>query len=173
MKGKILKESFFKKDAFFVAENLLGKYLVRKNGKEVISLKINEVEIYDGFKDKASHASKGKTKRNEPMFESGGIFYVYLVYGMYFMLNVVCGENGYPSAILIRGAGEYDGPGKLTNFLKIDKTLNGKKIKKASNLWIEDRGEKILKKNINKLPRVGVDYSGRHWSKKPYRYVLK
>ncbi len=173
MQNKVLDKSFFKKDAFFVAENLLGKYLVRRYRKKEIALKINEVEIYDGFEDKASHASKGKTKRNAPMFNEGGVFYVYLIYGMYDMLNVVCGKKGHPSAILIRGAGKLNGPGKLTKFLKINRSFNGKKIKKKTKLWIEDRGEVVSKKDIKKTPRIGVGYAGEIWSKKLLRYVLE
>ncbi len=173
MQNKVLDKSFFKKDAFFVAENLLGKYLVRRYRKKEIALKINEVEIYDGFEDKASHASKGKTKRNAPMFNEGGVFYVYLIYGMYDMLNVVCGKKGHPSAILIRGAGKLNGPGKLTKFLKINRSFNGKKIKKKTKLWIEDRGEVVSKKDIKKTPRIGIGYAGEIWSKKLLRYVLE
>jgi len=172
-KNNVLKKDFFQKDPFFVSENLIGKYLVRKIGKKVISLMINEIELYDGFLDKASHASKGKTERNAPMFGIAGYSYVYLVYGMYNMLNIVLGPKGHPSAILIRGAGEIKGPGKLTNFLKIDRKFNNLPLSKKTGLWIEDKGVKISKKSIKRTPRIGVDYAGPVWAKKPYRFLLK
>ncbi|MEX1014993.1 MAG: DNA-3-methyladenine glycosylase [Candidatus Paceibacterota bacterium] len=169
---KIIKREFFERDAFEVAEDLLGKYLVRKYRGKEISLKINEVEIYDGYEDKASKASRGKTKANSPMFGEPGRFYVYLTYGMYWMLNVVTSKDDYPSAILIRGAGEIDGPGKLTRDLKINKSLNTKKALPENNLWFEDRGDDVKKSDIKKTPRIGIDSAGKKWSSKPYRFLL-
>ena len=174
---KILGQRFFNRDTFTVAKELLSKYLVRKlNGKE-IALKITEVEAYGGFKDKASHAYKGKTKRNEIMFGEAGYWYVYLCYGAHNMLNIVVDKKHYPAAVLIRSAGDFNGPGKLTKHLKINKKLNKRKANKASCLWIEDRGEKVLsasrQSKIIATPRVGINYAGPIWSKKPYRFVLK
>ena len=169
---KILGKKFFEKDTLEVAENLLGKYLVRKIGDKEVSLKINEVEAYDGFDDKASHVHKGKTERNKVMFGEAGNWYVYLVYGMHNMLNVVTGKKNYPAAILIRGAGNINGPGKLTKFLKIDKKFNGKKASLETGLWFEDRGDPSDKTKIKRMPRIGVDYAGPIWAKKDYRFIL-
>ncbi|MEX0690090.1 MAG: DNA-3-methyladenine glycosylase [Candidatus Paceibacterota bacterium] len=169
---KILKKDFFERDAFEVAEELLGKYLVRRHRGKEISLKINEVEVYDGHEDRASKASRGKTEANSPMFGEAGRFYVYLTYGMYWMLNIVTSDKGYPSAVLIRGAGEIDGPGKLTRDLKINKSFNNKKSLPENNLWFEDKGEKVAKNEITKTSRVGIDRSGPEWSKKPFRFLL-
>lgn len=180
---KILNKSFFRRPTLKVAEDLLGKFLIRKSGKKEISAMITEVEAYDGFDDKASHAHYGKTKRNEVMFGVAGYWYVYFVYGMHNMLNIVTGKKNYPAAVLIRGIttierqglsiGEmFDGPGKLTNKLKIDRNFNKKKAEKKTGLWIEDRGIKIEKKEIKKTPRIGVDYAGT-CAKKLYRFVLK
>ena len=108
-----------------MAENLLGKYLVRKIGNKEIALKINEIEAYDGFEDKASHAHKGKTERNKVMFGEAGNWYIYLVYGMHNMLNIVTGKKDYPAAILIRGAGDISGPGQTHEIFK-----NRQKIKR-------------------------------------------
>src|SRR3989344_7450069 len=156
---KILGKKFFEKSALEVAESLLGKYLVREvEGKE-IAFKINEVEAYDGFEDKASHAHKGKTERNKVMFGEAGNWYVYLVYGMHNMLNIVTGNKDYPAAILIRGVGEINGPGRLTKFLKISRKLNGKTSSLETILWFEDRGETVDKKKIKRTSRVGVDYA--------------
>lgn len=170
---KILTQSFFNRPTLKVAEDLLGKYIVRRVRDKETALQIYEVESYDGFLDKASHAHKGRTQRTEIMFGDAGYFYIYLVYGMYYMLNIVTHKKDYPAAILIRGAGEYDGPGKLSAFLKINKKLNGKKSERKSGLWFEDRGANIPKKSIKKTPRIGVDYAGTVWANKPYRFVLK
>jgi DNA-3-methyladenine glycosylase len=183
---KILTSDFFNRPTLEVAKDLLGKYLVRKiivdnQGKKVqteteISLQINEVEAYDGFKDMASHAHHGITKRNEIMFGKAGHFYIYFVYGMHEMLNVVTGPVGYPAAILIRGAGEIIGPAKLTKFLQIERSLNGKKAIPENGLWFEDKGEvmgKLDRREIIKLPRIGIAYAGTVWGSKLYRFVYR
>jgi DNA-3-methyladenine glycosylase len=170
---KILSKKFFNRDAFLAAEDLLGKYLVCSNNSEETAVMITEVEVYDGIKDKASHASKGMTDRNIPMFGEAGNFYVYLVYGIYNMLNIVCGEKGYPSAILIRGVKEISGPGRLTKYLKIDKNFNGRAAEPNSGLWFEDRGILTDKKKIKKEKRVGVEYAGPIWSEKLYRFLIE
>jgi len=133
---------------------------------------IVEVEAYDGFKDKASHAHRGKTARNAPMFGEAGRWYVYFTYGMHWMLNIVTGPKDYPAAVLIRGVKGINGPAKLTKFLKIDKRFNNKLATRAAGLWIENHGVKIKKHKIKRMPRVGVDYSGL-WAKKPLRFLLK
>lgn len=173
MKGKkILKRKFFQKSTVIIAEKLLGKFLVRKIGNKELALMITEVEAYDGFDDKASHAHRGKTERNKIMFGRAGVWYVYFTYGMHWMLNMVTGEIGYPAAVLIRGTDQISGPARLTKFLKIDKKLNGERADKKFGLWIEDRGVKISRGEIKKTPRVGVAYAGPSWSKKKYRFVL-
>ncbi len=168
---KVLKQSFFCRPTLKVAEDLLGKYLVRRVRNKEIALKINEVEAYDGFEDRASHAHKGRTRRTEIMFGDAGYFYIYLVYGMHYMINIVTHKKDYPAAILIRGAGMYDGPGKLSKFLNVDKKMNSRKADKKSGLWFEDRGVKIPKKSIGKTPRIGVGYAGPVWSRKKYRFI--
>jgi DNA-3-methyladenine glycosylase len=171
--NKVLDEKFFAGDAVSIAESLLGKYLVRSNGEGETALMLNEVEAYDGPSDKACHASKGMTPRTEIMFGDGGFFYVYFVYGIHWMLNIVVGKKDYPAAVLLRGAGDVSGPARLTKFLKVDKAFNKKKAEKATGLWFEDRGVKVDKPDIIRTPRIGVDYAGKVWSKKPYRFVLK
>lgn len=171
--NKILKSDFFKsKDTVAVARGLLGKFLAIKNKGEIKSYMIREVEAYDGFKDAASHAHCGKTKRNKIMFGKAGHWYVYFTYGMHFMLNIVTGSLGYPAAILIRGIEGVNGPAKLTKKLKIDKKLNGLPAVKKSGLWLEDRGIKIKSKDIKTSPRIGVEYAGPIWSKKKFRFFL-
>ncbi len=166
---KILRKSFFEQPTLLVAENLLGKYLVR-NGNAFM---ITEVEAYDGFEDKASHASRGETPRNKVMFGEAGRWYVYFVYGMHHMLNIVTGAEGYPAAVLIRGVEEVSGPARLTKALGIDCATNEQKAVTASGLWIEDRGIVVPKNRIKKTPRIGVAYAGEEWAGKPWRFVLK
>lgn len=169
--SKILSATFFNRPVITVAKELVGKYLIRSfRGKELV-LQILEVEAYDGEHDLACHASKGRTKRTEVLYGEAGTIYVYLVYGMHWMFNIVTGEKGYPATVLIRSVGVYRGPAKVTKALKIDKTLNGKKLGKKSGLWIEDRGHSFLK--IKKAPRIGVDYAGPIWSKKLYRFFVE
>ena len=169
---KVLSAQFFCRPVLEVAPKLLGMNLITKqNGSEQVYM-ITEVEAYGGEKDKASHARFGKTERNGVMYEEGGFWYVYLVYGMYHMLNVTTDLNGSPSAILIRGVEGIDGPGKLTRELGIDKSFHEKLAMPKSGLWLEDRGVKVDEKDIKKTPRIGVDYAGK-WAKKPYRFVLE
>jgi DNA-3-methyladenine glycosylase len=168
---RILTSTFFDRPTLIVARDLLGKYLVRKIGKRTYALMITEVEAYDGFEDKASHASRGETPRNSTMFSEGGYWYVYLCYGIHQMLNVVVGEKDYPAAILIRGVEGASGPGRVTKYLGIDGTLNKKKAAKASGLWIEDRRVIIPRSKIVQTPRIGVAYA-KEWAEKPYRFVL-
>lgn len=159
-----------------VARNLIGKILVRRIGKKLVKEKITETEAYVGPHDLACHTSRGKTKRNEVMFKEPGTIYVYFTYGMHWMLNIVTEKEGFGAAVLIRSTENFKGPGRLTKALKINKSLNGKKLGKKSGLWIEAptssrlRGTKF---KILRLPRVGISYSGPIWSKKPYRFVLK
>ena len=170
---KILRSKFFEsKNTAKIAQNLLGKFLVRKVRGRIVTYMIMEAEAYCGLEDKASHAHKGKTKRNEPMFGSAGNWYVYLIYGMYHMLNIVTGPKNYPAAILIRGLEGISGPGKLTKKLKINKFLNDKSAVPKNGLWIEDRGLKINKKDIKRSARIGVSYAGPIWSKKKLRFFL-
>lgn len=130
---------------------------------------ITETEAYHGEDDLACHASKGRTKRTAVMFGPPGRWYVYFIYGMYEMLNIVTGPGSYPSAVLIRGVEGFDGPGKLTRGLMIRGTINAKIAGKATGVWIEDRGMRPLK--IKRGPRVGVAYAGK-WAKKPWRFQL-
>lgn len=173
MKKRIIKKAFFEQNSVAAAQKLLGKFLVRKTGNKKIALMITETEAYEGFKDKASHASRGKTMRNAPMFGPAGVWYVYFTYGMHWMLNIVCGKKDYPAAVLIRGVKGINGPARLTKFLKVNKKINDKKAAIKTGLWLEDRGVKIKPAEIKKLPRIGVAYAGPIWSKKPYRFILK
>ena len=169
----LLLPRFFDRSALVVGRELLGKFLVRRRRGREVALPVTELEVYDGFKDRASHAFWGKTARNQVMFGDAGHLYVYLVYGMHWMLNVTVGPSGYPAAILIRGAGDIRGPGKLTATLGIDKRQNGTSALPASGLWFEYRGVRVPDELVEKTARIGISYAGNVWAKKPYRFLLK
>ena len=179
---RVISRAFFNRPTLLVARELLGCFLCRKIGKQVIRLMITEVEAYDGPKDKASHANCGQTARNAPMFGEAGKWYVYFTYGMHWMLNIVTSPVGYPAAILIRGGvlscggltsakGEIRWPARLTKALRIDGKLNDMKAARRSGLWIE-QGDIVSNKKIKRTARIGVPYA-REWAKKPYRFLLK
>jgi DNA-3-methyladenine glycosylase len=154
-----------------LARSLLGKLLVRRllDGS-FTRHRITEVEAYDGETDLACHASKGRTKRTQVMFGPGGVWYVYLCYGVHEMLNLVTGPEHYPAAILIRGVEGIVGPGRVTRALRIDRTLNGEPMAERSGLWIEDDGFVVPRNSVQQGPRIGVDYAGPIWASKPWRF---
>jgi len=168
-----LPPSFFQQSAVTVARQLLGKQLVREYPDcSVTSLLIQEVEAYDGVKDLANHAAKGKrTPRNEIMFALGGYFYLYWCYGVHLMLNVVCDQTDYPAAVLIRGAGKVDGPGKLTKFLQLEKSLNGKAVLPENGLWFVDAGVEIEPSQMKVTPRIGLSKRAGEWRDQPLRFL--
>ncbi len=171
VEGRRLDQDFYLNDVLVVAPALLGKLIaVRHNDGKVSRLVITETEAYRGTEDRACHASKGKTRRNEVMFRRGGYVYVYFVYGMYWMLNVVTGIEDEPQAVLIRGAGEYDGPGKLTRALGIDGSFYGNDLVLSDRIWIEDAGYSVT---WEAKTRVGIDYAGSPWVEMPWRFLLK
>lgn len=169
---RILTKTFYDRPVLAVAPDLLGKYIVREREGKQIAYMITETEAYDGPQDKACHAHKGRTGRTEVMFGEAGHWYVYFVYGMHHMLNMVTGPIGYPAAVLIRGVEHINGPGKVTKELSIYKDLNTKKAVRENGLWIEDRGVVIDPVHILRTPRIGVTYAG-EWAQKPYRFVMK
>ena len=122
MADQRLGKEFFLGDAVEVAQNLIGKTVVRRfdNGQELRYI-ITETEAYRGEDDLACHASKGRTPRTDVMYHSGGVVYVYLIYGMYWMLNFVTSEQDFPAAVLIRGLGGINGPGRVGKTLQLDR----------------------------------------------------
>jgi DNA-3-methyladenine glycosylase len=121
------------------------------------------------MEDLACHASKGRTPRNEVMFREGGVVYVYFIYGMYWMLNVVTGWEGDPSAVLIRGLDDISGPGKVGKTLQLDRSFYGEDLSVSQRIWIED-SMKVA--DFTTYPRVGIHYAGEPWISKPWRYIL-
>ena len=158
--------------AYELAPRLLGCYLCVRDGDTVRRLEINETEAYFGESDTACHAHKGKTERTKPMYERGGIAYIYLCYGMYDMLNVVSGPEGHAEAVLIRGAGEYNGPGKLTKALGITREFNRCDLTKSneSDVWIEDRE---APPEYEASTRIGIAYAEKEDREKLWRFIIK
>jgi len=169
---RILTATFFDRTALKVAHDLIGCRLNWIEGDQFRSRIITETEAYTGPDDLASHASKGRTKRNEAMFGQPATFYVYFVYGLHWMLNVVTGPDEYPAAVLIRGVEGIVGPARLTKALGINGDLNGKVANKESGVWFGE-GLRPSRKQIIRSARIGVDYAGPVWSLKPYRFSLK
>ncbi len=163
---------FFQQDALAIAQLLLGQKLVRRfdDGYET-QFTISEVEVYRGEDDLGCHASKGRTSRTEVMYHQGGVVYVYFVYGMYWMLNVVTGNQDSPQAILIRGCKEVKGPGRLGRALALDKSFYGEDLTRSQRLWILIDDELPIPPHVTS-PRVGIDYAGDYWRDIPWRYSL-
>jgi DNA-3-methyladenine glycosylase len=185
---KKLSRSFYSRSTLQVAQDLIGKVLVRDFDGRRLSGRIVETEAYVGPHDLACHASKGHTPRTSIMFGPPGYAYVYMIYGFYFCLNVVTERKGYPAAVLIRGVEPLEnldfmrhlrnnperdtniasGPGKLCMAMSIDKRLNGEDLL-GQALWLEDR--RVDPGPIHTGPRVGVDYAG-EYKDKPWRFFL-
>ena len=168
----VLETDFFARPALVVARELIGKYLVCRTPAGETSAIVTETEAYIGPHDLACHASKGRTPRTEVLFGPPGCWYVYFVYGIHWMLNAVTDTDGYPSAVLLRGAGQWNGPAKLTKALAIDKRFNSQPISMDTGLWFEDRDFRAARGQIKRTPRIGVNYSG-EWAAKPYRFVMQ
>jgi DNA-3-methyladenine glycosylase len=186
----ILEPAWFSRPTCVVAADLIGKVLCRQltdsDGKQrILRMRISETEAYIGEGDAACHAHAGtRTARTEIMYNQGGVFYVYLTYGIHHMLNLVSGPAESPEAVLIRAGfftedserlldeqllsadkplsplkeiKQLAGPGKLTKQLQINRDLYGKLITPASEVWIEDDG---CQPPISLRPRIGIDYAG-------------
>ncbi|MFO0774674.1 MAG: DNA-3-methyladenine glycosylase [Nitrospiraceae bacterium] len=171
-----LVRNFFDRPTVTVARALVGKFLVRERAGAVVVARIIETEAYVGPLDKACHASKGRTARTEVLFGPPGYAYVYLCYGIHELLNVVTECESFPAAVLIRAVeidGRlFDGPGRVTRALGIDRALNRHDLTSGSRLWFEDRAIPIKRGAVKAYPRIGVDYAG-EWAKKPWRFRLE
>ena len=168
----ILGREYFSAPATALAPDLIGKILCRRTESgEIVRAKIVETECYFGEEDTACHAHKGKTERTKPMYELGGITYVYLCYGIHSLLNIVTGEEGHPEAVLIRGIEGAVGPGRATKFLDISLKDNALPLTEESGIWIEDDGVKPPK--LERTMRVGIDYASKRDRERKWRFVAK
>lgn len=192
----MLDINFFKGDTIEVAKDLLGKKIIRVTSDNFLCAKIVETEAYLGLNDKACHSYGGNiTNRNKILYKDGGHIYVYLIYGMYDLFNIVTRDKNHPEAVLIRAVEPLDnidemsinrfnkkydslslyqkrnlcnGPGKLTKALDIDRGLNGKILSK-DYLYIEDNNDKF---EIETDKRIGIDYAGDD-ANLPLRFFIK
>lgn len=170
----LLPHSFYRQDAVTVARGLIGAILVRRFRGRTLRARIVETEAYVGPHDLACHAAKGRTRRTETMYLPGGHAYVYFIYGMYEMLNVVTGSGEDPQAVLIRAAEPLDGwdadlsgPGKLTRALHITRAQNALDLTRPA-LHVLSRAPDD-NPAIAASPRIGVDYA-RHWKDAELRF---
>jgi len=189
---KKLKKCFYRREVLVVSRELLGKVLVKSNGKEILAGKIVEVEAYHGDTDEAAHSYGGITKRNEIMFEAGGYLYVYFTYGAHHCCNVVTGKKGQGTAVLIRAVEPViglnamiknrfgrklknekeifnltSGPGKVCQAFKLDRIHSGTDLL-GKQIFILD-GEKIKSEDISVSKRIGITRS----ADLPWRFFIK
>ena len=171
----------FNRPTLEVARDLLGKFIVRRHRGRRVAAMIAEVEAYKGPADRASHAAGGRrTARVAPLYGDGGTVYVYLVYGLHWLLNFSTAGHGRPEGVLIRGiladtpvgSSLVAGPGNVTRHLKIGKELDGADATVSMKIWLEDRGVKLPPRSVRTGPRIGVDYAGRYWAARPWRFRL-
>lgn len=163
-----LSLDFFLRDVLEVAPELIGKKLVRRfDDGRTEKYRITETEAYRGVEDHACHASKGRTPRTEVMFREGGAVYVYLIYGQYWLLNLVTGTEGDASAVLIRGIEGFPGPGRVGRELRLDRSFYGESLIRSERIWIED-AEPVTE--IRDAKRIGVEYAGDEWKDKLWRF---
>lgn len=161
-----LTYEFYHRPCLEVARDLVGKVLVYGEKQ----LRISETEAYCGESDTACHASKGRTKRTEVMYADAGTVYIYLCYGMHWMLNIVTGEPEQPEAVLIRACLEAGGPGKLTKAMDITGELNRSRVLSSDGLWIGDDGFRCT---VQTGKRVGIGYAAQDDQDRPWRFILK
>lgn len=186
---KLNRDFYLNPNVVEVAQSLIGLVLVSKINNKYVSARIVETEAYRGFDDLACHAAKGKTPRNAPMFETGGIAYTYLCYGIHTLFNVVTNKNGIGEAVLVRAAEPLEGietvlrrrnkkqlkpdvlngPGKLTKALGITLDNNRTDLIESEELFIENDG--FNPQHIAASHRVGVDYAGQD-ALKNFRFRL-
>jgi DNA-3-methyladenine glycosylase len=167
-KASKLPPEFYSRDVLDVAPELLGKILVRKfdNGRTE-RFRITEVEAYRGEEDKACHAHRGRTRRTEVMYHCGGKVYVYLIYGMYWMLNIVTGKENEPQAVLIRGLENASGPGRVGKILRLNAGFYGESLS-SERIWLENAAPVL---QYQTTPRIGIDYA-EEWKLKCWRFVI-
>ena len=165
---KKLSYDFFHRDCLTVSRELVGKLLVHRTDDGEKRLRISETECYWGEADTACHAHKGRTKRTEVLYAEAGTVYIYLCYGIHWLLNIVTGEKNDPQAVLIRACVEAPGPGRLTKALGITGEMNRTSIF-TGELWIEDDGLRCV---ILPDKRVGIGYASQEDQDRLWRFKM-
>lgn len=164
-----LDYDFFHRDCLDVAPDLVGKILVHKTADGEKRMRISETEAYRGEEDTACHAHKGRTKRTEVLYDDAGTVYVYLCYGIHWLLNVITADIDVPQGVLIRACVEAAGPGKLTKAMDITGALNRTKIFDNNAFWIEDDGFRC---SVLSDKRVGISYASQADQDKLWRFKI-
>ncbi len=167
-KGNRLGRDFYARPCPQVAADLVGKLLVHREGRETRCLRITETECYCGEADTACHAHKGRTKRTEVLYGPPGTIYLYLCYGMHWLLNLVTGREEEPEAVLIRACEGAAGPGRLTKVLGITGALN-RADACGDELWVEDDGARF---EILPDTRVGIGYAAQEDRERLWRFKM-
>ncbi len=188
---KLPKNYYLNESVVDIAKDLIGKVLITRINNIVTAGIITETEAYNGIYDKACHAYNGRiTERNKVLYETGGVSYVYLCYGMHYLFNIVTNKKNIPEAVLIRAIKPieglttifkriskqsltnniFSGPGKVTKALGIDKRLNTQALT-GNQIWIEDKGIKINYQHLSVGPRIGIDYAQED-ALLPYRFYI-
>jgi DNA-3-methyladenine glycosylase len=182
--GRLIPRSFYQRSVVDVAKDLLGMHLRR----DEVLLRITEVEAYDGPEDTASHCRFGRTPRNAPMWQAGGIVYIYFCYGVHHMLNIVTGPEDQGSAVLIRsceplegleliqrrrdgkskGPDLLSGPGKVAQALDLDMSFNSHPLYESGGLELR---EGTPPESTLRGPRVGVPYAHPDHQSAPLRFA--
>ncbi|ERT58671.1 DNA-3-methyladenine glycosylase [Megasphaera vaginalis (ex Srinivasan et al. 2021)] len=184
----------FAEGAVVLARALLGSYLVRHTAQAHFVGRIVETEAYggtyDGKIDDGSHASRGRTKRTAPMFEAGGIAYVYLIYGMYHCFNIVTGPRDTAEAVLIRAVEPVDGisamltnrkaekfsvnltngPGKLCRAMDITLAQNGVGLCGDGLYLLHDDGSESVDIAVSRRRNIEYAAAGKQF---PWRFYLR
>ena len=165
-----LNAEFFHRDCLELAPALVGKVIARRlPDGEVRRLRISETEAYRGEEDTACHAHKGRTRRTEILYGDSGIIYVYLCYGIHWLMNVISGEKEQPQGVLIRACQDYSGPGKLTKRLMIDGSFNYRSAFSDPDIWFEDDGCEC---SVTTGKRVGIGYATQEDQDRLWRFIL-
>jgi DNA-3-methyladenine glycosylase len=163
--------AFYAGDCLEVAPALVGKLLCRKMPDGTVKrLRITETEAYRGEQDTACHAHKGRTSRTEVLYRGPGTLYVYLCYGIHWLLNIVTGAEEQPQAVLIRACEGAEGPGRLTKALSVEGSFNKQHILDNGILWVEDDGQVF---SVGSDRRVGIAYASEEDQARLWRFILK
>ncbi|MBR4578463.1 MAG: DNA-3-methyladenine glycosylase [Oscillospiraceae bacterium] len=172
MPHRVLTPSFFARECPEVSADLIGKWLCRRlEDGRILRLQITETEAYCGESDTACHAHRGRTRRTEVLYGPAGVLYVYLCYGIHWMLNIVTGEPEHPQAVLIRACRDAQGPGRLTKALSLTGEFDRMKLSDdTAPLWLEDDG---LSYACTSAPRVGIAYASPEDQARNWRFILR
>ncbi|WP_443939179.1 DNA-3-methyladenine glycosylase [Pedobacter sp. MW01-1-1] len=189
---KLSKEYYLHQDVVFLAKDLLGKVLCTQINQELTVGIIVETEAYFGVEDKASHAFGGRrSQRTKVMYAEGGVSYVYLIYGLHSLFNIVVSAKDVPNAVLIRAVEPIEGldvierrrnmkitnkaissgPGSAAKALGINRDVNGVQLT-GDAVWLEDRGIYFTDEQIGVASRVGIAYAQEH-ALLPLRFFVK